>query len=513
MAASRTKRTIQNSITSFFLLLIQLTLGFYSRKIFLDKLGDEVLGINTTVGNILAFLNLAELGIGVAMSTSLFKPLYQDEKNTICEIITLQGFLYKKIALLICCSSIPILFLFPIFFPSTECGLLYVYVVYLVFLWGSISGYLWNYRQVLIYADQKNYLLNLRVQVLRYIKIILQIIFLKYILWGIWGWIGLEFIISTITIFAINDLLKRKYPWLHKVEISYNQLRNKYKHLTVKTQQVFIHKISTYVLEQTSPLIIYAFVSLSMVTYYSNYMIIIGYTAILLNSVFDSMGASIGSVVAENNKPHIIRVFDELFTSRLWLSAIVCFTVYITISPFISLWIGEKYLLSQNTLILLLISLYIRMTRTVIDSFKQAYMLFGDIWAPITEAVLNLGCSIILGYYWGLNGILLGVNISLIIVVLIWKPYYTFKKGFQTSVTKYYVKYFFHIFLFTSIAFLTIHYLDFITNSFITPLNTLTRILIAVFFYSLITFVTLFIFSQGMRLFTKRIINIIHLKF
>ena len=73
--ASRTKRVLQNSRMSLLLFLVQLIVGFLTRKIFLDYLGAEVLGLNTTLGNILGFLNLAELGIGMAMATSLYKPL------------------------------------------------------------------------------------------------------------------------------------------------------------------------------------------------------------------------------------------------------------------------------------------------------------------------------------------------------------------------------------------------------------------------------------------------------
>lgn len=70
--ACRTKQTLQNSTTSLVLFLIQVFVSFYSRKRFLYKLGDEFLGVNTTIGNILSFLNLAGLGIGIAMATSLY---------------------------------------------------------------------------------------------------------------------------------------------------------------------------------------------------------------------------------------------------------------------------------------------------------------------------------------------------------------------------------------------------------------------------------------------------------
>ena len=138
MTASRTKRTIQNSKVSLILFLIQVLVGFYSRKIFLDYLGDEVIGLNTTLGNILSFLNLAELGIGIAMATSLYKPIHDEDQKAIIDIITVQGVLYRRIALILCFLSIPILIALPFIFPSVECGIVYVYIAYIVFLSGSL---------------------------------------------------------------------------------------------------------------------------------------------------------------------------------------------------------------------------------------------------------------------------------------------------------------------------------------------------------------------------------------
>ena len=126
MTASRTKRTIQNSKVSLILFLIQVFVGFFSRKIFLDYLGDEVIGLNTTLGNILSFLNLAELGIGIAMATSLYKPIHDEDHETIIEIITVQGILYRRIALILCGLSIPVLIALPFIFPSVDCGIVYV---------------------------------------------------------------------------------------------------------------------------------------------------------------------------------------------------------------------------------------------------------------------------------------------------------------------------------------------------------------------------------------------------
>ena len=513
MTESRTKRTIQNGRMSLILFIIQIFVGFYSRKVFLDYLGAEVIGLNTTLGNILSFLNLAELGIGIAMATSLYQPIHDKNHQEICDILTVQGWLYKRIVWILCGLSIPVLIALPFIFPNTECGLLYIYLAYIVFLSGSIFSYLWNYRQVLIQADQKNYKLMPWGHGIRYGKVFLQILCLIALKWGIWSWIILEFISNVLTVFAINHVINKEYPWLKHSNESAVILLKKYKGLITKTKQVFVHKIALFVLDKTSPLIIYAFVSLSMVTYYGNYMMLIGYVATLINVIFEGMGASIGNLVADNNKQHTIEVFWELFTSRIWIAALACFGLYISITPFITLWIGDKFLLSDNTLILLIIGMFIRMSRSVVDSFKNAYQLFADVWAPIIEACLHLGGSIIFGYYWGLNGILLGGLLSQIVIVLIWKPYYTFRKGMKSSPLQYYLQYILHIGILASIAFIsTSCYTKYCAKpiEFNNLFEIVYVIIISFLLYFVTTYAFLYMLTPGMRRFTKRIINIIH---
>ena len=69
VATSRTAKSVKNSAVALGFYFINLVLQFFSRKVFLDHLGAEVLGLNTTATNLLQFLNLAELGIGTAIAS------------------------------------------------------------------------------------------------------------------------------------------------------------------------------------------------------------------------------------------------------------------------------------------------------------------------------------------------------------------------------------------------------------------------------------------------------------
>ena len=73
MAESRTIKSIQNARVALFYYLANVILGFWARKVFFDYLGSEVLGLDTTASNLLGFLNLAELGIGVSISYFLYR--------------------------------------------------------------------------------------------------------------------------------------------------------------------------------------------------------------------------------------------------------------------------------------------------------------------------------------------------------------------------------------------------------------------------------------------------------
>ena len=110
MVESRTAKSLKNSVVALLFYFINLGLQFFSRKIFLEHLGAEVLGLNTTATNLLQFLNLAELGVGAAIGYSLYKPLAEKNRQQINEIVSVQGYLYYKIGLFV--GGIAVLLMF-----------------------------------------------------------------------------------------------------------------------------------------------------------------------------------------------------------------------------------------------------------------------------------------------------------------------------------------------------------------------------------------------------------------
>lgn len=433
---SRTAKSVKNAKVALVFYFINLILQFFSRKIFLDYLGAEVLGLNTTAQNLLGFLNLAELGVGSAIAYTLYRPLFEKNIQAINEIVSVQGWMYRKIACVVIVGACVLMCFFPMIFQKADVPLWYAYGSFVVLLTGSLLSYFFNYRQIVLTADQKEYKITQSVQGFKVIKVIVQILAIRYLSNGYVYWLGLELLMAILTTVILDRLIKREYPWLHSLPSLGKKVRKKYQVIIIKTKQVFFHQISSFVLLQTSPLIIYAYTSLTLVAIYGNYMLIVAGVTLLLNALLNGVSAGVGNLVAEGDKERIKAVFWELTSCRVWLASMVCFGLCLLSHSFIRLWIGEEYILEQSAFVALIVVTFIGLTRTN-DTFLFAYGLFQDIGAPVIEAGVNLGCSILFGYYYGLAGILWGVAVSLIIVVVGWKPYFLYKRGFGDNIMEY----------------------------------------------------------------------------
>lgn len=506
---SRTAKSVLNIKVALLFYILNLILQFFSRKVFLDYLGSEVLGLNTTAQNLLGFLNLAELGIGAAVAYNLYKPLYDKDVKTINAIVAIQGWLYRRIAFIVIWGACILMCFFPLIFSKAEIPLWYAYGSFVVFLISSLLGYFVNYQQAVLSADQKEYKVTLVVQGVKIVKVILQILAIVFFLNGYIWWMILEIFMAFITSFFLNRTIKREYPWLLPQISEGKKLQKVYPEVLLKTKQIFFHKIAGFALTQTSPLIIYAYASLTLVAIYGNYMLIISGVTLLINALLNGISAGVGNLIAEGEKKHIKDVFWELTSLRMWLASIICFGIYVLADSFISLWVGSQYILPHSSLILLVCITFINLSRTN-DVFIAAYGLYQDIWAPIVEATLNIGLSVLFGYFWGLSGILSGVLISLLVIVYSWKPYFLYRYGFKETIKEYvmcYVKYFavYAISIAVSI-FLLDELLEF---NQMTYFDWILYAFVVLFTYSVASLIILYTTDKPSRSFTKRLFNIL----
>ena len=509
---ARARKSIKNAVVTTSYYLILLVLGFFSRKVFFDYLGSEVLGLSTTAQDLLGVLNLSELGIGSAVAYLLYKPLFQKNHEKIKEIITVEGWLYSKIAFFMLGAACILMCFFPMIFSKTDLPLSYAYIVFLVFLAGSLMSYFFNYRMILLSADQKQYKVVRVNQGLEAIKIILQMVTITFSSHPFFWWIGLEFAARLTGTICLDKVIKREYPWLELNLKSGAKFNKANPEIIANTKKIFFHKISGVVLASSSSPILYAFTSLTTVAFYGNYQLILKKISALIKNLFNSTSAAVGDLVAEGNKQSIMRVFWELFDSRLLVASIIIICSYYLTQPFISAWLSPDYLLSGKFLLIYLIMQGILMTRETVDSFILAHGMFQDIWAPIVEASLNIGLSILFGHFWGLEGIILGVTVSLVLIVEIWKPFFLFRTGFKENPLPYFIKVAGRLVVIVAVGFIAgkiVPLLPMFAEASSSFLKWAVLAVETTCLVSLLIIPPFLVFSKGTRNFAKRMASII----
>lgn len=428
---SRTSKNLKNSQVGILFYLLNLVLGFFSRQVFIEHLGAELLGLNTTALNLLGFLNLAELGIGAAVSFSLYKPLAAGDHKTVGEIVSVQGWLYRRIAWLVIGGSAVLMCFFPWIFAKADVDPWFPYLTFGVLLFGALAGYFVNYRQVVVSADQHEWRLTGVVQGTKNTKVLAQIAAIVLLPHGYVWWLVLEFVGSAATVWFTERCVRKHYPWLRTNVKEGGLLRKKYPQIAEKTKQVFVHKMAGFVLLQTSPLIIYGFTSLTMVAIYGNYMFLLTGIYSLLFAMLNGIVPGVGNLLLEGDKGRTMSFFCELFSLRFLLAAAACVGMWMLAPAFIELWVGPQYLMDKVSLGLMTGILYVMIVRGAVEAFTTAAGMFRDTWAPAVEAVINIGASIFLGWMYGLPGILAGVLLSLLIIVKGWKPLFLFRDYFH----------------------------------------------------------------------------------
>ena len=144
---SRTHNSILNVTTGILSQALLMILSFFFRTLFIKFLAVEYLGINSLFTNILTILSLAELGVGSAITYSLYKPLAQKDEVLITSIVHFYKKIYTRIGIAILIFGVVLIpfldYLIPIKHIQVKEDIL---VIYLIFLINASLSYFFSYK-------------------------------------------------------------------------------------------------------------------------------------------------------------------------------------------------------------------------------------------------------------------------------------------------------------------------------------------------------------------------------
>lgn len=201
------------------------------------------------------------------------------------------------------------------------------------------------------------------------------------------------------------------------------------------------HKLGDYCINGTDNIIISMFLSVAVVGYYSNYLMLLNLIGGYIGMIFSSMTASMGNVIATEGNEKRLEIFENINFLGFWLYSFSAICFYNLLNPFIELWLGKEYLLSQHVVLVLVLNNYMAWMRIPPYTVKSANGLYSeDQFVPIIQSILNLVISVVLAKSIGLIGVFIGTAVSGILPSL-YRPYLIYKKVFKTTSIFYYIEY------------------------------------------------------------------------
>lgn len=433
----RLQKSLKNARVAIFFMVLTFLINFLSRKFFLDGLGPELMGMRTTLYTVLAMLSLSELGIGLAVNTSLHKPLVDKDYKTISEIISLQGWLYQWVFAFITLGIIGLAFYLPHMFSEMKTPMIYAYLTLGVSYLGTMLSYTVNYKSVLLNVDQKGYMTSSILSTATIVKNLIQLAILRWVPDPYIYWIAMDLLIALLGVYIIERVTRREYPWLEIKKSRGREYFRKYPEVIRMTGQLFVHQFTPFIMSNTTPWLVFKFAGLTSVTFYDNYKNLIANIRALYAAAFTNDGPGIANLIAEGDKEKIYNFFWEMYALKQFISGTLLFGVFTFATPFIATWLGEEYKASTLTLTLFCLISHLDLNRLTVDSYIIGFKLFGDVWTPAVEGGSMVVLSIVLGKAYGIDGLLLASYLSLVGVHLFWRPYYLFTRGFNQSVLSY----------------------------------------------------------------------------
>ncbi len=431
----RSSNSIKNAIVAMVMNLFTIVIGFIAQKIFIDVLGTEYLGINGLFTNVLSMLGIIELGLGSAIIYHLYKPIAEKDTEKIKSLMLFYKIGYRVIALLV--TIIGLLIIPFIGFIVGEVtiteSIVYIYVLFLIDI---VASYLLSYKRSILYANQQTYIVNIIHIVylifMNVVQLLALIITKNYILYL---WIK---IISRIFENVIITLVANKmYPYIKDNRVK--QLDKKIKKsIFTKVKGLLYHKVGTFIVLGTDNIIISAFLGVTTVGLYSNYNLIIQALSNLFSQVFNSITASVGNLLIENDKKKSYNIYKNILFFNSWIFAFASSGLLCILEPFVKIWIGSEFLLPFGVLVVLVINFYMQGMRKTSNTFKEAAGIFyEDRYVPLCESGINIIASIILVKIFGLMGVFIGTIISTFVLFFYSYPKFVYKPLFGRTYNQY----------------------------------------------------------------------------
>lgn len=401
------KLIVKNVISSLITQAIKMVYGLIVPVLIIKKFGSNVNGLISSITQFLAYIALLEAGIGPVIKNVLFKPLVEKKKNELENIIGTVDKFFKKIAYIFIIYLIIICIVYPNFVSDNFSFEFTLSLIIIISVSNFFEYFIAIKYRVFLQADQKNFVID-NIDSISYILNLIIIIALIYLDCNI----QIVKIISALVYLLKPLLLKKYFDKNYKLKIN---KKSDYK--LEKKWDGLSHHIAATIQTNADVIILTIFSTLSNVSIYSIYALIINSLRTIIISFTNGIDSFFGKMMVTdeniNNKFERYAFIFYTLTTILLSCAIILIKTFIVIYTKDITDVNYVQPLFAYILIFAEFNYVIRYPYSSIVYAKGHFKETRNF--SIIEPIINLGISILLVKKYGLVGVAIGTFISMLI--------------------------------------------------------------------------------------------------
>ena len=445
MKIERTRNATRNIVWGTIERIALLLLPFITRTVLIRTIGVEYLGLSSLFSSILSVLSISELGIGVAIVFSMYKPVAEDDRDMICALLNTYRKVYRIVGTIILVAGLAVMPFLPKLIKDDVPPDINIYILYIVYLFNAaISYFLYAYKGALFAAYQRNDLTSKRAAVIslasNILKVAVLILFRNYYVFVI---------VVPLTTIATNLtnawMAKKIFPDLDSRGEITGEMRADIKKRIIGLLSFRIYSV---VFAAVDSIVISAFLGLKPVAVFNNYHYIqstvVGFVAVFTASVV----AGIGNKMVTSSVQENYQDFKRIVFINGWIVGWCSVCMLCLYQPFMEFWVGGDLLFPTSTMVLMVFYFMIPRISTITHTYRDAAGLWWeDRFRPLIATVVNLATNIILVKTIGMNGVILSTLICSVFINIPWGSIILFRNYFKISSAEYFRKLLFYIFV------------------------------------------------------------------
>ena len=398
----------KNTAASLIAQITTLICGFILPRLFLQHYGSEVNGLVNSISQFLSVIAFLELGVGAVVQSSLYKPLAEKDNQQISKVMVSANKFFQRLARILLVYVISLMIIYP-FIANQNFGFIYTATLIAAISISSFAQYYFGIvNSLLLNADQRGYI-QYNAQT---VTIILNTIVCAIMI-SMDGTIQIVKLVTSLIYLARPIILQiyvnNHYTINWKIKYTQEPIKQKWNGVA--------QHVASVVLDGTDTIVLTVFSTLSNVSIYSVYFLVVKGVKTLFLSVTNGIQALIGELWAKQE-------LDQLKSFFGWIEWLIhTGTTYVfsctaaLIVPFIQVYtlgIRDANYIQPTFAILLTLANAMHCLRLPYNimvlaagHYKQTQRNY------IVAAILNIVVSVLTVKIWGLIGVAIGTLVAM----------------------------------------------------------------------------------------------------